>query len=141
MSVRVTGLKEVARKIDKMSKAASGAVLEQSLLEAAEPFERDYRQEAPGFLKRSIRIRKGNSGQTKAQVLIGAKHRFGFIFEFGTKVRYRQKWRGRALKTGSALTGAIRPIGFARRAYDTNKNSYPRDLGRILFRVIKERLR
>ncbi len=141
MTVRVTGLKEVARKIDRMSKAVSGAALQQSLLEAAEPFERDYRQGAPSFVEKTVRIRKGDSGQAKAQALIGTNHPLAHIFEFGTMRRYRQKWRGKPLKTGSALTGLIRPIGFARRAYDTNKNSYPRNLARILFRSIKETLR
>lgn len=127
--IKIKGEKELVRALKRMTDSVRADALERIAHDAMIPLERDYRSRAhptvqPGVHTRTI---EAGRGRFKAEVATGSRHPLAHIFEFGTKLRTR---------LSGAITGRIRPLPFARPAFDRNAAKVIRGVGKSLWRVV-----
>jgi len=87
--MKVTGLDKIVRKLKELPKEATDVVVEE-LIKGAYNIKNDAMVKAPVFdgrLKNSITVRRPESGNNGAEVVVGAN--YGGYVEFGTKKKVR----------------------------------------------------
>lgn len=135
MSVKLQGMADVLRALNSMGKDVDTKKIASLTIKESQNIvmvARSYMPEQSGEAKNAVRVlstrtEKGHTG-TLAGIDWDSEHGYiAHILEFGTAPRFTKKGK---------YTGEIRPYGFMRRAFDSNKQGATERINNGVLKII-----